>query len=248
MGRVAKYLLSMKETGQKVHMSLIDPEKVGSSEQLLQLAEELKAAGTDVFLVGGSVGVSEGLVDEVIKTLKAVGLPVILFPGNVSGVSKYADAILFMSLLNSDDPYFIIGAHIVAAPIIRRYGIEPLPTAYIIIGYGGAAGFIGRARPIPYEKPELTAAHVLAARYLGMKFAYLEAGSGAPRNVPPEHIRLSKTVSPETFLIVGGGIRDPETARDIAEAGADAVVTGTIIERDPERAKRIIKAVKTSKP
>ncbi len=248
MGRVAEYLLSMKESGQKIHMSLIDPEKAESSEQLLRLAEELKGAGTDVFLVGGSVGVSEGLVDDVIKTLKAVGLPVILFPGNVSGVSRYADAILFMSLLNSDDPYFIIGAHVVAAPVIRRYGIEPLPTAYIIVGYGGAAGFIGRARPIPYEKPDLTAAHVLAANYLGMRFAYLEAGSGAPRNVSPEHIRLSKVVSPDTFLIVGGGIREPETAREVAEAGADAVVTGTIIEHDPEKAKRIIKAVKTSKP
>jgi len=248
MGKVSEYLFSMKDSGQKVHMSLIDPERVESSEHLQYLAEELKDAGTDVFLVGGSVGVSEGLVDDVIKTLKSVGLPVILFPGNVSGVSKYADAILFMSLLNSDDPYFIVGAHVIAAPVIKRYGIEPLPTAYIIVGYGGAAGFIGRARPIPYEKPDLTAAHVLAANYLGMRFAYLEAGSGAPRSVPPEHIMMSKAASPDTFLIVGGGIRDPEKAKEVAKAGADAVVTGTIIERDPERAKKIIREIKASKP
>lgn len=100
-------------------------------------------------------------------------------------ISKYADAILFMSLLNSDDPYFIIGAQVLGAPLVARYGLETLPTGYVIVGYGGAAGCVGRARPIPYDKPELGVAYVLAARFLGMRYMYLEAGSGAPEPIPP---------------------------------------------------------------
>jgi phosphoglycerol geranylgeranyltransferase len=124
------------------------------------------------------------------------------------------------------------------APIVRNYGIEPLPMAYIIVGHGAAAGFIGDANPIPVEKPELAAAYALAAAYLGMRFVYLEAGSGAERPIPPNFVKAVKKVLPSTVkLVVGGGIREPEQAGDLVAAGADLIVTGTIVERDPPLSK-----------
>ncbi len=230
-----------------MHFSLIDPEKVVDRDdnELRSVISKLVEAGTSAILVGGSTGVSEYDVDRVVKIIEEFNVPSILFPGNVSGISKYADAILFMSLLNSEDPYFIIGAQVCAAPIIKRYGLEVLPTAYIIIGYGGAAGHIGHARPIPYEKPELVAAYALAAKYLGMKIVYLEAGSGAPRSVPDEAVVYTrKAIGNDMLIMVGGGIRDPETALRLIECGANVIVTGTILESDLEKGIDIIRSIK----
>ena len=241
---VNKYLTNKLRRGKKLHLTLIDPDKINSPRELHELASPLAEAGTDAFLVGGSVGISEHEVDDVIKDLRTYGLPIILFPGNVTGISRYADAILFMSLLNSDSPYYIIEAPVLGAPLVYRYGLEPLPTAYIVVGYGGAAGFIGKARPIPYSKPDIGMAYVLAARYLGKKYIYLEAGSGAPEPIPSEFVSKASMVKGDTVLIVGGGIRTPEKAVEILKAGADAIVTGTIVEKSPEKAVSIVKAVK----
>ncbi len=241
---VHNYLKKRISSGEKLHFTLIDPDKVNDLNALRKTASDLASAGTDAFLVGGSVGVSESDVDVVVNELKNHGKPVILFPGNISGVSRYADAILFMSLMNSDDPYFIIGAPVLGAPLIYRYGIESLPTAYIIVGYGGAAGYVGRARPIPYERGDIGAVYVLAARYLGKKYAYLEAGSGAPKPIPPEFIAAAAKVKEDLILIVGGGIRTPEDAQKAVNAGADIIVTGTIVEKNPQKAINIINAIK----
>lgn len=241
---VHNYLKKRIDDGEKLHFTLIDPDKVNDLNTLRKTASDLANAGTDAFLVGGSVGVSESDVDVVVNELKNYGKPVILFPGNISGISRYADAILFMSLMNSDDPYFIVGAPVLGAPIIYRYGIEALPTAYIIVGYGGAAGYVGRARPIPYERGDIGAAYVLAARYLGKKYAYLEAGSGAPKPIPPEFIAAAAKVKEDLTLIVGGGIRTPEDAQKAVNAGADIIVTGTIVEKNPQKAINIINAIK----
>jgi len=224
---------------------LIDPEKVGNEQDLRNLLDNIVSCGTDAILIGGSTAILESDVDRVVKVVEEFDIPSILFPGSVAGLSRYADAVLFISLLNSENPYFIVGAHVYAAPIIKRYGLEVLPTGYIIVGYGGSAGFMGYARPIPYEKPELVAAYALAAQYLGMRYVYLEAGSGAPKPVPLEAIKMCRSVlDPDVMLIVGGGIRDPETARNIARSGADIIVTGTVVEQDLDRACRIIKALK----
>jgi phosphoglycerol geranylgeranyltransferase len=241
---VHNYIIRKVKSGEKLHFTLIDPEKVRTSEELSEVAKSLSEAGTDAFLVGGSVGVSEADVDRVVRALKPFKKPVILFPGNISGVSRYADAILFMSLMNSEDPYFIVEAAVLGSPLVYRYGLEVLPTAYIIVGYGGAAGFIGRARPIPYEKPDIGAAYVLAARYLGKKYIYLEAGSGAPKPIPPNFVKAAARVKGDALLMVGGGIKTPEAARELTKAGADIIVTGTVVEEDPRKAVEIIKAVK----
>lgn len=245
-GKVRNYIEEKLNSLGALHFSLIDPGKVTDLNQVLKLSKKLAEAGTDAFLIGGSIAVSEYMVDEIVKTLEEIGLPTILFPGNVSGLSRFADAILFMSLLNSEDPYFIIGAQMLAAPLVKRYGLEVLPTAYIIIGYGGAAGHVGRARPIPYEKYEIASAYALAAEFMGMKYIYLEAGSGAPKPIPPEMVFSIRKITSNIKLIVGGGIRDVKTAVKLVEKGADIIVTGTIIEEEPEHATKFVEKFKRS--
>ena len=245
--RVLKLLMEKKEKGEKIHLTLIDPEK-STPKEACEMAEIAKRSGTDAILVGGSTGLYESLTDEIVKSVKKVGLPVILFPGSLGGLSKYADSILFIYLMNSDNPYYITGAQVQAAPIILKLGLEYIPTAYIIVGYGGSAGYIGRARPIPYEKPEIVGAYALAGCMMGAKVIYLEAGSGAPKPVPPSAISLSKSMllkaNYEGLLVVGGGVKSPEDALKLSEAGADALVTGTIIEEDPTSLADIISAFK----
>lgn len=230
MERVEDYLLDRIGREGTIHMTLIDPDKI-TAEQAASEASEAEAAGTSAIMVGGSTAASILETDTIVEGIKdRVEVPTILFPSNVFSISRHADAIWFMSLLNSTNPYFITGAQALGAPLVRRYNIEPLPLGYIVIGEGGTAAFIGHAKPIPYDKPELAAMYSLAAQYLGMHFVYLEAGSGANKPVPPAMIaEVRKTV--DLPLIVGGGIRSPEDAVRAAEAGASIVVTGTLLER-----------------
>jgi len=247
LGRVERYLLERIEGDGAIHMTLLDPEKV-SPERAAEIAREAEEAGTSAIMVGGSTLASTEELDAVIIAMREGGLnvPVILFPNNVTGISKHADAIWFMSLLNSMDPYFLIGAQMLGAPLVRRLGLEAIPMGYIIIGYGGAAGLIGRATPIPYEKPKIAAAYAMAAECLGMRFVYLEAGSGAPRPVPEAMIStVRRAIS--IPLIVGGGLRDGEGVEKAVRAGADVVVTGTAVEMGRDVGNKIrefISAVK----
>ena len=229
-------------------MTLVDPEKMTPS-QAVQVAENSKVNGTSAMMIGGSTFVSQAHLDDVIKAIsRIVKIPLILFPNNITGISRYADAIWFMSLLNSVDPYFLIGAQILGAPLVKKYGLEPISMGYIIVGEGGAAGVVGKAISVPYNKPELTAAHALAGQYLGMHFIYLEGGSGATNPVPPEMIRMVKQFI-DIPLIVGGGIRTKEQALAAASAGADIIVTGNIVESTDGKKKvsEIIDGVKGSK-
>jgi len=230
-GLVEKYLLEKINAERSIHITLVDPEKI-TPDQASQVAENSKASNSAAIMVGGSTFVSQVHLDAVVKAIKStVSLPTILFPNNVSGISQHADAIWFMSLLNSVDPYFIIGAHVLGAPLVRKFGLEPISMGYIIVGEGGTASIIGKAIPVPYDKPELAAAHALAAKYLGMHFIYLEGGSGAKNPVPPEMIHTVKKVV-DIPLVVGGGIRTKEQAVTAALAGADIIVTGNLIESD----------------
>jgi len=154
-----------------------------------------------------------------------------------------------MSLLNSVDPYFLIGAQILGAPIVKKYGLEPIPLGYIIVGEGGTAGIVGKAVPIPYDKPELTVAHALAGRYLGMRFIYLEAGSGAQEPVPPRMIRIVKN-SVDAILVVGGGITSKDQAFAATSAGADIIVTGNVVEKNgaDKKISKIVEGIKRQNP
>ena len=176
-------------------------------------------------------------MDSVVRIVKrTTKIPVILFPNNVTGISRHADAIWFMSLLNSVDPYFLIGAQFLGAPLVKKYRLEPIPLGYIIVGEGGTAGVVGKAIPVSYKKSKLAAAHALAGQYLGMRFVYLEAGSGAKNPVPSEMIRTVKNYV-DVPLIVGGGIKSKEQALAAASAGADIIVTGNVVEDTGVRRK-----------
>jgi len=247
IGRVEKYLLKKIQHDGAIHVTLLDPEKA-QPEEAAKTALESQKCQTAAIMVGGSTITSTSQLEETVKAIKkAVKIPVILFPNNITGICRYADAIWFMSLLNSADPYFIVGAHVLGAPLVKKFGLEPMSLGYIIVGEGGAASVMGRAFPIPFSKPELAAAHALAAEYLGMRFVYLEAGSGVKQSVPPNMIRMVKSMI-SVPLIVGGGIRSGEQVRKIAGAGADVIVTGNITEErgsTRDKLKELIKSVKT---
>jgi len=248
VGRVENYLLEKIKAEGSIHITLIDPEKV-TVEQATKIVENSKSSGTAAIMIGGSTFTSQVHLDNVLQAIReAVKIPTILFPNNITGISRYADAIWFMSLLNSVDPYFLVGAQILGAPLVKKYGIEPLSMGYVIVGEGGTAGIVGKAIPVPYNKPELAAAHALAGEYFGMRFIYLEGGSGAKDPVPPEMIRCVKNLI-NAKLIVGGGIRTKEQASAAESEGADIIVTGNVVEAagSEQRVAEIIKGIKSVK-
>lgn len=248
VGSVEKYLLDKIDSEGSIHVTLIDPEKV-TPAQASTIAISSKESGTSAIMIGGSTFVSQAHLDEVVKAAKvAASIPTILFPNNITGVSRYADAIWFMSLLNSVDPYFIVGAQVLGAPLVKKYSLEPISMGYVIVGEGGTAGIVGKAIPVPYDKPELAAAHALAGQYLGMHFLYLEGGSGAKEPVPPEMIRAVKQYI-DIPLVVGGGIRNREQGLAAASAGADIVVTGNVVETSDSKGKisEIIAGIRSSR-
>ncbi|MBU4339379.1 MAG: geranylgeranylglyceryl/heptaprenylglyceryl phosphate synthase [Euryarchaeota archaeon] len=232
-----------------VHLTLLDPDSQ-QPEVAGNMAREAELGGTDAIMVGGSTGATGLVVDETIKSIKAAcSLPVILFPANPGGVSGSADAIFFMSLLNSRDVNYITTHQAIGAPLVYKQGIEPISMAYIIIEPGGMAGWVGDARLIPRNKPKLAVAYALAAKYLGMHYIYLEAGSGADKPVPVEMVTaVKKAVGEATKVIVGGGIRDGATARERVKAGADMIVTGTIVEQVGDvkgKIEELVRAIKS---
>jgi len=226
---------------------LIDSESLESSAAA-NLAKRAEALGADAILVGGSSVIDQIELDNVVTAIKtSVNIPVILFPGNITGISAKADAILFSSLLNSENPYFITQAQALGALYVKKYRLEAIPMGYLVIGEGSSVWFVGRARGIPTDKPKLAVMHALAAQYMGMRALYLEAGSGVNTSVKPEMVSAVRA-NFEGLLIVGGGIKDRETAVSIAEAGADVIVIGTLFERgEYDKVKDIIEGLRSIK-
>lgn len=230
MKKVETYLNQKINDRGCIHIALVDPDKCDPA-QAANIATEAKNLGTTAFMVGGSTSLGGEVVDNLIKGLKSgADLPTILFPGSLFGISKYADAVWFMSVLNSTSPYYITGAQAIGSRMVRAYNVEAIPLGYLIVSPGGTAGFISQVNPIPYDKPEAAAIYALAAQYMGMRFVYLERGSGVDAPITPAMVKTVKKVANEAKIVVGGGIRTQEQAREIAWAGADAIVTGTVIE------------------
>lgn len=226
--KVHDYIIQRRKE-RPLHFTLLDPGKMDSN-QLVDLAVKTVDAGTDGFMIGGSTDLSLEKVDLAVSAIKEItNMPVILFPTHASSVSGKADAIFFMSLLNSESRQFLVGEQIASARWVQKAGLEPLSMAYLVVAPGMAAGRIGQAQPLPRDDPNLVVSHALAGQYLGMKYIYLEAGSGASEPVPKEIISAVRK-SIDVLLIVGGGIRNPELAAQVVQAGADIVVTGTLIE------------------
>jgi len=230
MKRVETYLNQKISEKGCIHIALIDPDKCDPA-QAPNIATEAKKVGTDAFMVGGSTSLGGEFVDNLIRGLKrGSDLPTILFPGSLFGISKFADAVWFMSVLNSTNPYYITGAQAIGSRMVKAYNVEAIPLGYIIISPGGTAGFISQVNAVPYDKPEAAAIYALAAQYMGMRFVYLERGSGVDLPITPTMVKIVKKLVNESKIVVGGGIRTKEQAREIAQAGADAIDTGTVIE------------------
>ncbi len=236
-------LTARKQQGKKSFAVLIDPDKVNDSsvEQLLQLAVDAKV---DYFLVGGSLVISNYL-DECVQLIKNnCSIPVILFPGSPSQISKYADALLYLSLISGRNADLLIGQHVISAPVVKQSGLEIMPTGYMVID-GGApttVSYISNAAPIPADKNEIAMCTAMAGEMLGMKLIYMDAGSGAKRAITEDMIsKVAKSVT--VPLIVGGGIIQPEKAYLNCKAGADVIVVGNAIEKDPALIKEMAAAV-----
>lgn len=224
--KIYQYILENIERKGALFFLLIDPDKT-KVERLEQFVPLFENSDVDVLLIGGSL-ILDSDFNYFVKEIKSkTKIPVIIFPGGIEQVSQYADAILFLSIVSGRNPENLIGKHVIAAPLIKRINLEPISTAYILVESGKTttAEFLSNSKPIPRHKPDLAAAHALAAEYLGMKLVYLEAGSGAELSVPEEMIyAVSKMIS--IPVIVGGGIRSPEEAKRKVEAGAKIIVVG----------------------
>jgi phosphoglycerol geranylgeranyltransferase len=246
--KVESFLKSELKKKNALLFVLIDSE-VSNLKSSKKLAKDVEKIGASAILVGGSSATDQIEMAQVVKGIKqGIKIPIILFPGNVTGVVPDADAILFSSLMNSENPYFITQAQALGAPSVLKFGLEPLPTAYLVIGDGTSAWFVGAARGIPFEKPKIAAAYALAAQFLGMRFVYLEAGSGAKSTVTPEMVKTVRRAF-NGFLIVGGGIKEVKTAKELVKAGADALVIGTFLEKGGSIKKltEIAKAIQRAK-
>jgi phosphoglycerol geranylgeranyltransferase len=225
-------LCDRKANGKKSFAVLVDPDKV-NEEKMHMLINLAMASGVDYFLVGGSLLISNYL-DECVQFIKNnCTIPVILFPGSSTQVSKYADALLYLSLISGRNPELLIGQHVVSAPVIKQSGLEIMSTGYMVID-GGApttVSYISNATPIPADKNEIAMCTAMAGEMLGMKLIYMDAGSGAKRPITESMIEKVASCI-EIPLIIGGGITDPEKAYLNCKAGADIIVVGNAIEKD----------------
>ena len=243
---VYEKLLSVKNEKGAGFLVLLDPDRM-SVPQIVELAQKSEKGGADAFLVGSSLLLSTRF-DEAVKEIKAnVSIPVTIFPGNANQVSRYADAILFLSLISGRNPHLLIGEQVKAAPAIKEFGLEPIPTGYLLIESGGATSvqFMSDTQPIPKNKPDIVKAHALAAEYLGMKFVFLEAGSGAENSVPDTIIREVKDFI-SIPIIVGGGVKDPDVAYRKVKNGASFVVIGNSLEEDDSIIEEFADAIHVS--
>jgi putative glycerol-1-phosphate prenyltransferase len=227
-----RYLLEVRESKGAGFLLLLDPDKL-AREDLGRVVEHAQNSGVDAFLVGSSLMTRDIFEGALVEIRRYSRIPVIIFPGSLFQISSHADAILFLSVLASRNINLIVGNHVHAAPLIRQNELETISTAYLLIESGKttSAHFMSDSFPIPREKPEIAAAYSMVAEIFGMNMVYLEAGSGAPLNVPKEMVRaVSRSV--KIPITVGGGIKSPEIAHELATSGASFIVTGNFFEDD----------------
>jgi len=232
-GNILHQLLLNRTSGRRSFAVLVDPDKT-NPPACLQLSRAALENRVDFFLVGGSL-LTTTFLNSTVRTLKAnSNIPVVLFPGSNLHIEPSADAILLLSLISGRNPDFLIGQHVIAAPVLRKSRLQILPTGYMLIESGKptTVSYISNTTPIPYDKPEVAACTAMAGEMLGLQLIYLDAGSGAQRPVSPRTIAAVRK-SVEVPVIVGGGITTPQAAEDALQAGADVIVIGNGIEKDP---------------
>ncbi len=239
-------LQQARTQGKKSFAVLVDPDKteLQQMDTLLALGEQAKI---DYWFVGGSLVISSQL-DELVRHIKKnTSIPVVLFPGSPSQVTRQADALLYLSLISGRNPELLIGQHVLSAPFVKQSGLEILSTGYIVVD-GGApttVSYISNAAPIPADKEDIALCTALAGEMLGMKLIYMDAGSGARQPITTSMIkRVADQIS--IPLIVGGGIKTPEKAQENCKAGADLIVVGNAIEKEVSLISEISAAIKNS--
>lgn len=224
---------------------LIDPDQL-RLQHLDQIVGVLQETKVDFVMVGGSL-ILEDRLDYCLDILKKeTTCPLVLFPGSALQISSKADAILFLSLISGRNPEYLIGQHVVAAPYLKASGIEVISTGYMLVdgGVQTTASYMSNAMPIPRDKSEIAVCTALAGEMLGLKVLYLDAGSGAQKAVPVE-MTAAVASQVDVPIIVGGGIRSPEKAVDQLRAGADILMVGTGIEREPTLLKELSWAIQS---
>ncbi len=228
---VLKGVQTRRAKGTASYWVLLDPDDFPGA-RAADIARRAEDCGVHGLLIGGSLIHTNGFDAFVKRVHSAVSIPAVLFPGDATQLSQYADALLFLSLISGRNPVNLIGEHVKAAPRIRDLGLEVISTAYMLVESGAVTSveFMSNTRPLPRTKPAIAAAHALAAQYMGMSLVYLEAGSGAPQTVPDDMIRMVRS-QVDIPVIVGGGIRDAKTAAAKLKAGADILVTGNMLRR-----------------
>ena len=240
---VYQSLVDKKKNGQKSFAVLIDPDTVSAStlHETINLATDAKV---DYLFVGGSLVTSDNL-DATIQLIKSrCSIPVLLFPGSPSQISRQADALLYLSLISGRNADYLIGQHVISAPFVKRSGLELIPTGYMVIDGGAATtvSYISNATPIPADKADIAMCTAMAGEMLGMKLIYMDAGSGAKKAIGEEMIAaVGKHI--EVPLVVGGGIRTAEKAYLNCKAGADVIVVGNAIEKDASLITEIAAAI-----
>ncbi len=246
-GKVEKYILDKIDTEGAIMSIIIDPVDYPSTEKAVETAMSADKAGVDIIAIGGSIGAQGKLLDNVVKRIKEqTEKPVVLFPGNIGTVSPYADAIYFMSMLNSRNPYWITHAQTLAAPLIKSLNIEPLPIGYIVIEPGGTVGWVGDANAVPRNKSAVAASMAMAGEFMGQRIIFTDCGSNAPEHAPLEMISAVKKAITVPYL-VAGGIKTISQAGDVIRAGADWIQVGTAAERSTNPEKLLSEFVKNVK-
>lgn len=237
IGKVEQYINDKIEKDGAIISIIIDPVDYATPEKAVETAVMASEVGFDLIAVGGSIGAQGKLLDSVTKSIKEqVSVPVALFPGNIATITPYADAIYFMSLLNSRNPYWISQVQTLAAPLIKQLNVEPLPIGYIVVEPGGTVGWVGDANVVPRHKPQIAAALALAGQFNGNRIIFTDAGSAANEPVPPEMVSAIARAIDVPYLIAGG-VRTARQAAEIIRAGGDWIQIGTAAEqsRDPRR-------------
>ncbi len=244
MSSALKHIEAAKSSGRKLLAVLIDPDFGQDEAQLERTVQNACMAKADLIMVGGSLLTSASF-DRCVELVKQwSNRPVVLFPGSPAQLSRHADAVLFLSLISGRNAELLIGHHVTAAPSIKALGIEAIPTGYMLIDGGRptTVSYVSQTLPIPHNKPGIAAATALAGELLGLRTIYMDTGSGAERTVSPEMIAAVRGTV-QLPIIVGGGIRTAEQARQLCEAGADVLVVGTAFEEDPEHVFALSAAV-----
>ena len=231
---VLKTLRDRHREGKKSIAVLVDPDKIEDASKLLHLINLASENCIDFFFVGGSLITTSNLANVVKHIKENVTIPVILFPGNSMQIEPTADALLFLSLISGRNPELLIGQHVVAAPIIRNTKLEVIPTGYLLINSGRttSVAYISNTTPIPDDKYSLAACTAMAGEMLGLQSIYLDAGSGAEKEISPKMIATVRK-SVNVPLIVGGGINTSQKAFAALESGADMIVIGNALEKNP---------------